>query len=264
MITPKKQLGQHWLNDHTTLKAIVDGANINAGETVLEIGPGLGSLTQELIDRGAKVTAIELDATLARQLTNRVKDKDHNLSIITGDIRRFNLNNLPKSYRVVANIPYYLTSGLIRYFGESDNPPAQVSILVQKEVAMRVCAHPGTLSILGVTTQMYFETTLGVVVPAELFTPPPKVDSQLLILHRRQEPYFKNQDSKQLFEIVKAGFSERRKKLRSSLSGGLRMPKDQIDELLNLADIDGNLRAQNLSLDDWLNLQRVYQGLLKT
>jgi 16S rRNA (adenine1518-N6/adenine1519-N6)-dimethyltransferase len=256
MSLPKKQLGQHWLSDKLVLNSIVDSADIKPGETVLEIGPGLGTLTQVLINRFADVTAIELDESLASQLESRVIDKDSKLTIKTGDIMRFNLSELPKDYKIVANIPYYLTSGLIRLLGEAANPPSLAVLLVQKEVAERVCARPGAMSILSVTTQMYFEVALGMVVPAKMFTPPPKVDSQVIILKKRDLALFGDQDPKALFKVVKAGFSERRKKLRSSLSGGLQITKGQADLLLKLADISGDLRAQNLSLDDWLTIAK--------
>lgn len=254
---PKKQLGQHWLHDTTSLFAMVAAADVQPDDYVVEIGPGLGTLTQVLLDTGAQVNAIEFDHELARSLASRLSTTD-GLQVTEADILKFDFNLLPSGYKVAANIPYYLTSGLIRLLAESTNPPSQAALLVQKEVAERVAAAPGDLSVLGVTTQMYFQAYLDMVVPAALFTPPPKVDSQILRLIRRPVPYFDNRDSKKLFQIVKAGFSERRKKLRSSLSGGLHITKDQADELLAQADISGDLRAQNLSLDDWLRLYDTY------
>ena len=174
---------------------------------------------------------------------------------------RFNFSELPTNYKIVANIPYYLTSGLLRLLSEASNPPQIAVLLVQKEVAQRVCAEPGQTSLLSISTQMYFEVALGKIVPAALFTPPPKVDSQILILRRRETPYFGSIDSKLLFRVVKAGFSERRKKLRSSISGGLGIPKDHIDTFMQNAGISGNLRAQNLSLDNWLTLAKAYNEL---
>ncbi|MEI6237662.1 MAG: 16S rRNA (adenine(1518)-N(6)/adenine(1519)-N(6))-dimethyltransferase RsmA [Candidatus Saccharibacteria bacterium] len=259
MTLPNKQLGQHWLNDKNSLLAIVDSANVKTGDVVLEIGPGLGSLTQLLIDSGAVVWAIELDETLSSMLANRISDPNKKLKVIQQDILKFDFSQLPTNYKIVANIPYYLTSHLLRILSETINPPKKAVLLVQKEVAKRVCAIPGDMSLLSVSVQMYFEVNLGNIVPSNLFIPPPKVDSQILILSRLKDPLFGNQDPKDVFRIVRAGFSERRKKIRSSLSGGLHITKDQADELLSEAKIDVNFRAQNLNLSDWLVLTKTWQ-----
>jgi 16S rRNA (adenine1518-N6/adenine1519-N6)-dimethyltransferase len=157
-------------------------------------------------------------------------------------------------YKVVANIPYYLTSNLVRVLSESSNPPACAVLLVQKEVAERLAAKAGQMSILSVTAQYYWEVSLGRLVPAELFTPPPKVDSQIVIMLARPTPLFPDVDAKQFFRLVKAGFGERRKTLRNSLSGGLGIDKFQCEQLLQSAEIDSNLRAQNLTLEQWRKL----------
>ena len=175
------------------------------------------------------------------------------MHIVTEDILQFDLTKLPKGYKVVANIPYYLTSKLIRDLCESANPFSQAALLVQKEVAERVAAEPGALSILGVSTQFFCSVGLGPVVPAELFTPPPKVDSQILMLDYRG-PRFSDVDTTKYFQLIKAGFSERRKKLRSSLSGGLHISKQAASDLLEHAAINPDARAQELSLDDWHGL----------
>lgn len=252
--TPKKQLGQHWLHDTTALSAMLSAADVVPGDYVVEVGPGLGTLTQFLLDADATVHAIEFDHDLAKSLRQRVVHNSQALHITEADIMRFNFAELPAGYKVVANIPYYLTSGLLRLLSESTNPPEVAVLLVQKEVAERVCAAPGDMSLLSVSAQMYFTASLGMVVPADLFTPPPKVDSQILILRRRAVPFFGDLDPKILFRVVKAGYSERRKKLRSSLSGGLGITKEHADIILIHAGISGDLRAQNLSLDEWLSL----------
>jgi len=256
---PKKQLGQHWLHDEASLGAMLSAADIVPDDYVVEVGPGLGTLTQFLLDADATVHAIEFDEELARTLRKRVKHTPERLMITQADIMRFNFSELPKDYKIVANIPYYLTSGLLRLLSEAANPPKAAALLVQKEVAERVCAKQGDMSTLSVSVQMYFEASLGPIVPAELFTPPPKVDSQILVLQRRPEPLFGNLDPKLLFRVVKAGFGERRKKLRSSLSGGLGIDKLAADELLAKADISGDLRAQNLNLADWIHLTNIWQ-----
>ena len=256
---PKKKLGQHWLHDAPSLAAMLTAADVQPGDYVVEVGPGLGTLTQFLLDAGATVHAIEFDEELARTLRKRVQHSPESLLITQADILRFNFSELPADYKIVANIPYYLTSALLRLISETANPPAVAAVLVQKEVAERVCAVPGDMSLLSVSAQVYFETYLGPIVPAELFTPPPKVDSQILVLKRRPQPLFKELDSKLLFRVVKAGFSERRKKLRSSISGGLGISKETADTLLHTANISGDLRAQNLSIEDWLVLSKAWE-----
>lgn len=250
--SPKKELGQHWLHDEESLQAMCDIAGVQAGDVVLEIGPGLGTLTKKLVKQAESVIAVEFDADLARQLPGRVTAD--NLTIVNQDILSFDLTSLPADYRVIANIPYYLTSNLIRVLSESSNPPVSATLLVQKEVAERVAAGPGSMSLLSVTAQMYFEPSLGMVVPAELFTPPPKIDSQIVYLQRRSQPLFGKLDSRHVFRIVKAGFSNRRKTLLNSLSAGLHLSKDETRQLLETIEINPGQRAQELDLDDWLRL----------
>ena len=158
----------------------------------------------------------------------------------------------------MANIPYYLTSNLLRVLSESPNPPAVIALLIQKEVAERVAAEPGDMSILSVTTQYYYQASLDMIVPAELFTPPPKVDSQIIKLVRRATPLFGDLDVPQYFRLVKAGFAQRRKKLRSSLSAGLHIEKSEVEKLLDQAGIDPNARPQELSLEQWHALYSAY------
>lgn len=250
-MNPKKQLGQHWLNDEASLDAMVEAAGIVPGDTVLEIGPGLGALTEKLLAAGARVHAVEFDTELIPQLQAKYATKSQ-LILENSDILEYDFTKLPAGYKAAANIPYYLTSNLLRILCESPNPFSRAALLVQKEVAERVCASPGQMSLLSVSVQFYCRAGLGGLVPAELFTPPPKVDSQILVLEY-DGPKF-DADPAAFFRLVKAGFSERRKKLRSSLSGGLAVSKDQAEKLLERAGIDPNLRAQALSLEDWRRL----------
>lgn len=236
-----------------------NAADIQDGDTVLEIGPGLGTLTELLVERADRVIAVEFDQKLALELPRRVPDS--NLTVVHQDILRFDLTTLPAGYKVVANIPYYLTSNLIRVLSESTNPPAQVALLVQKEVAERVAAAPGDMSLLSVTAQYYWEVGLGDVVPARLFTPPPKVDSQILALKHRSLPLFVDTDARSFFRLVKAGFSNRRKTLLNSLSGGLQLEKPAVHTLLESAVITPTARPQELSLEQWHALYKAHSSL---
>lgn len=253
----KKSLGQHWLDDDAALTAMAEAVAVSADDTVLEIGPGLGTLTRYLVARARQVVAVEFDEQLAAELPNRVAVD--NLRVEHQDILRFDLTALPPGYKVVANIPYYLTSNLVRVLSESANPAQAVALLIQKEVAERAAARPGAMSLLSVSAQFYWDVSLGMVVPAELFTPPPKVDSQILILHRRDTPLFPDVDTKQFFRIVKAGFSQKRKTLLNALSGGLAISKDDARALLERAAIEPTIRAQALNLDDWYRLDLAAQ-----
>lgn len=253
----KKSLGQHWLTDRSALQAMVEAADISAHDTVLEIGPGTGTLTQLLVTHAAQVIAVELDEKLAHDLPSVVPDD--NLKIVRQDILRLDFSNLPADYKIVANIPYYLTSNLIRVISETPNRAQQVVLLVQKEVAERVVAQPGQMSLLSISAQYYWTVSLGMVVPARLFSPPPKVDSQILKLERRNQPLHPNIDEKRFFQLVKAGFAARRKILLNSLSGGLRLDKKTISELLSTAAIQSSVRPQELSLTDWFRLYEAWR-----
>ena len=255
MAGPNKSLGQHWLKDRTVLAAIADCANISPDDTVLEIGPGLGTLTSELLRRAKKVVAVEFDGELARKLPAQFPGKD--LEVITSDILSFDLSVLPNDYVVVANVPYYITSKIVQLLMTADNKPKTTVLLVQKEVARRLAAKPGDMSILGISAQLFADVRLGDVVLASFFTPPPKVDSQVVILRMRQTPFLTDVNEKDFFKVVKAGFSEKRKKLRSSLSGGLKISKPDAEALLQRAQISLDNRAEALSLDDWVRLTRI-------
>ncbi len=248
---PKKSLGQHWLNDAAALEGIAAAARLTPDDVVLEIGPGPGALTRLLVKAASRVVAVELDSYQAAMLPAAVPAK--NLEVVQQDILEFDLTTLPVGYKVVANIPYYLTSNLIRVLAEASNPPALAVLLIQKEVAERLAAAPGDTSLLSISAQFYFEVVLDQVVKAEAFTPPPKVDSQVVVLRYRQEPLFEV-DSKVFFRLVKAGFSMRRKTLLNSLSGGLGLTKPAVQALLEQAGIQPTLRAQALSLQDWYRL----------
>jgi len=250
----KKSLGQHWLEDTDSLNAMLDSAEVSLDDTVLEIGPGPGTLTEELVHSARQITAVEFDQDLARELPLRVQAP--NLTVVNQDILKFDLTSMPQGYKVVANIPYYLTSKLLQVLCESPVHFSRAAILIQKEVAERVCAKPGDMSLLSVSVQYYCEASLGQLVPAELFTPPPKVDSQILQLTFREKPLFDDVDTKQFFRVVKAGFAQRRKTLLNSLGSGLHLTREETTALLEKAGILPTVRPQNLTLDDWYRLYK--------
>ena len=255
MIDPKKSLGQHWLFDRAALQAVAKAGELDKSDTVLEIGPGLGSLTKVLVERAGRVFAIEKDEELAVQLSSSLKPA--NLEVIAADILEFDTRGLPAGYKVVANLPYYLTSKLLRSLLENANPPSLMSLLVQKEVGERIVAKPGQMSLLALSVQYYAEPKLLRVVPKELFEPPPQVDAALIQVKRRLKPAF-HADTTKLFRLIRAGFTGRRKQLKNSLAAGLHMESAPVAGLLRQLGIDPNSRTQKLSLTDW---QRIYQKI---
>jgi 16S rRNA (adenine1518-N6/adenine1519-N6)-dimethyltransferase len=255
---PKKSLGQHWLTDRFILAAIADAAELTEKDTVLEIGPGLGTLTSELLRRAQKVVAVELDDTLAAKLPGQFPGTS--LEVIQQDILSFDLSQLPNGYVVVANVPYYITSKIVQLLMTAHNKPRTAVLLVQKEVAERMAAQPGDMSILALSAQLYADISLDKLVPSEYFTPPPKVDSQVVVLKTLNTPRIPQQDQAAFFQLVKAGFAGKRKKLRGSLAAGLHRPKQVIDEQLAARGIDSNLRAEDLSFEDWRSLIEIVQS----
>ncbi len=254
MAAPNKSLGQHWLRDRGTLEAIAEAGDIADTDTVLEIGPGLGTLTSELLRRAASVVAVEFDGELARKLPGQFPGK--NLTVVNEDILHFDLSRLPAGYKVIANVPYYITSKIVEKLMTATNRPSVAVLLVQKEVAERIAARPGNLSILGVSAQLFADARLDIEVPREFFTPPPKVDSQVVVLTTRAQPLVPAEDERALFRVVKAGFSAKRKKLRSSIAAGLGISKQVAEDMLRDTDIDPDKRAEDLTLDEWIRLAK--------
>jgi len=252
----KKSLGQHWLYDEASLQAMCIAADVRNTDIILEIGPGLGTLTKLLVQQAKQVIAVEFDKKLAAGLPKKIPAG--NLSVIQQDILSFDFTSLPPNYKIVANIPYYLTSHLIQVISETPSLPQTAVLLVQKEVAQRVAARPGDMSLLSVTAQFYWQVSVGLEVPARLFTPPPKVDSQILVLERLPMPRLPESQAKDFFRLVKAGFSQRRKTLLNSLSAGLQRSRDEVMAICSAASIDPSRRPQTLSLDEW---QALYQAL---
>lgn len=251
----KKSLGQHWLHYKGILDSIVETGEISENDAVLEIGPGKGTLTDVLNKTGAEVTALEFDQDLIMPL--KIKFKGTNVSVVEGDIREFDYTSLPEGFKVIANIPYYLTSNLIRALSETENKPSVVVILIQKEVAERICASPGDMSVLAIAAQLHFECSLDVEVPAEYFTPPPKVDSQVVVMKSRKESII-DVDSKKFMRLIKISFAEKRKTLKNNISSGFNLDKEKVNEILSSAGLIETARAQELNFDEWFS---VYSSL---
>lgn len=260
---PNKALGQHWLADPQKLSAICDNADITKGDKVLEIGPGQGTLTAELLSRGAEVLALEYDPALAKNLVRNLSrltaQQLGNLKVFHADIRKFDFTTVPHNYKIVSNIPYYLTSNLVGMLCDLTNPPTQAALLMQKEVAERIAADKKR-SLLSVIAQYSYECGLGEFVGRLMFDPPPKVDSQVLILKLREKPVFEA-DKKRLYLLFKAAFSEKRKNLRNALSGGLRIDKSAAESLLSSAQIGFDRRAESLTWNEWESLYGCFSNL---
>lgn len=246
----KKSLGQNWLKDRDILLDIADSASVEDVETVVEIGPGLGTLTSALFKFFDKVISIEFDDRLAENLPKSFPGK--NLQVIHDDVLKVDIDalDLPEKYVVAGNIPYYITSPIIEKFLSLKHKPEKIVFLIQKEVAERIVAEQGDHTILSLTAQNKAKTTLGPLVKREFFTPPPKVDSQVIIL----EPYAESQVSEQAIALAKLGFSSPRKKLVSNLVVALRKSKEEIEQLFEELKISLDVRPADLSLQDWEKL----------
>lgn len=262
-----KSLGQHWLRDREILDAIAFSAEIEDGDFVLEIGPGLGTLTSSLLKfagKNGRVLSVEFDENLAKKLPAQFPGK--NLEIINADFLDFDLSKLPKNYKVAANVPYYITSKIVEKLLTSENKPSVAALLVQKEVAERMAAKAGELSILAIASQIYAEVSLDILVPREFFTPPPKVDSQVVVLKSREHNMIEIFNSKnncevserEFFRIIKAGFAAKRKKIAKSLSANLAISKERTAEILEKCEISPDLRAQDLEIEEWLKISKVF------
>jgi 16S rRNA (adenine1518-N6/adenine1519-N6)-dimethyltransferase len=245
----RKSLGQHWLADQGILEDITGLADISSKDTVLEIGPGTGRLTKLLSAKANKVIAIELDASLVKKLTALNLS---NVQIINEDILNYDLSGLGK-YKLVANIPYYLTGKIIKLISETANRPELVVLLVQKEIADRLAALPGDMSILGLTCQLNFNVQKGPLVTPDKFIPPPKVTSQVVKLTPKKVNLSK-EETEELFRLIKIAFSSKRKTILNNLSSGLRKDKKSVEAMLLGLDIQPSRRPQTLTLDEWQRL----------
>ena len=255
-----KSLGQNFLQDAAALENIALAAEIGLDDIVLEIGPGLGSLTRYLAVCARQVTAVELDESMLAPLRAVLKPYT-NVRVVHGDILKTAMAEImdQPDYLVVANIPYYITSAVIRHLLESD--PARrarrIVLTIQKEVAERICAKAGDLSLLALSVQVYGKPVLADIIPAAAFHPAPKVDSAILRIDIYNEPLIPRAALPTFFKLTKAGFSQKRKTLRNSLSSGLHIPTSESEALLTSAGIDYMRRAETLSIAEWQGMCEV-------
>jgi len=256
-----KGLGQNFLQDLTALEKIVQAAEIQPTDVVLEIGPGLGSLTRYLALAAQTVIAVELDREIIPVLQT-VLAPYPNTRVVEGDILQVSPASLVNTndYLVVANVPYYITSAIFRHLLETSPRPRRMVLTIQKEVAERICAEPGEMSLLALSVQVYGQPQIAAILPAEAFFPVPKVDSAILRVDLLPEPRLPVSLLETFFLMAKAGFSQKRKTLRNSLSAGLRLSTSEATQLLELSGIDPMRRAETLSLDEWNALCQQYQG----
>ena len=257
---PNRFLGQHWLKDRLILEAIADSVTITPETTVLEVGPGLGTLTSVLLARAGRVVAVEYDDALASKLPGQFPGK--NLEVVNTDFLDFNLEKLPTGYKVVANLPYYITTKIIKHLLQGTNRPDEMALLIQQEVAEKLASLPGQMTALAVKAQLDYTVQKTTRVPKTYFFPRPKIDSQVIVFKKRNVSKSAQCDRKNLFRVIDAGFSAPRKNLRSSLSGGLGISKNESEKLLVDTLLVPQKRAQDLSLDDWLKLAELAKAYL--
>ena len=258
----RKALGQHFLIDEEILPLITSAAELNSSDVVIEVGPGLGILTRELAGQAGQVIAVELDDKLATILKQTLASLE-NVVIVNKDILQVDPSALlPEKamYKVVANLPYYITAPVLRHFLEARLKPRTMIVMVQKEVAENIVAEPGKRSLLSISVQFYGKPEIVSRVPAQSFYPLPKVDSAILRIDLYPRPAVAVTDKESFFNVVRAGFTASRKQLANSLAQGLELPKAEVLPLLEKAGIAPQRRAETLTLEEWAQLWRVIQS----
>lgn len=264
-VRPRKSLGQHFLADPVILDRIIRESGVGPDDTVLEIGPGTGELTERLIHAARWVVAVEIDESLSHHVRRRFADAP-NLRVINAAVLDHTAAELlaegdaAPPYSVIANIPYYITAPILRTFLETPDRPERLTLMVQKEVAESIAAPPGKMSLLGVSVQFYAEARLLFVVPREAFHPPPKVTSAVVRIDVRDHPAVEVPDVEQFFEVVRAGFSQPRKQLHNALATRLWLPPESAPAILRSVGVDPMRRAQTLSLPEWAAVARAVRA----
>lgn len=260
-VTPSKALGQNFLHDRKIVRRIVSVSDVDNQTDVLEIGPGLGILTQELTGSARSVTAIELDQRLAARLQEYFAEKAR---IVQGDVLDVDLDTLGlrSPYIVVANLPYSIATAAIQRLLEARNPPERLVIMVQREVAERMAARPPEMSILAVAVQFYSRPKIQFRIGSGAFIPRPRVESAVIRLDVFDTPALPRDEHAEFFKLVRAGFSQRRKRIDNSIAAGLKVPKASVGEALLRADIDPSRRAESLRVEEWVSLYHEAKDLI--
>lgn len=258
-ISPKKALGQNFLHDPNALEKIVETADLMPEDTVLEIGPGTGSLTRVLARMAAKVVAVELDQRLRPLLDDLLRDEPH-VTVVYEDILHSHPRGLvgTDDYIVVANVPYYITGAILKHLLDSSHPPRRLVLTVQLEVAERLIAQPGDLSLIAVITQFYGRPKIATRLRPGVFYPRPEVDSAVVRIDIHDRPPVDVPGKAQFFAMVKAGFSQKRKQIKNSIGAGLGLSNSAAAAMIEAAGIDPRRRAETLSLDEWAALTRTH------
>ena len=256
-LSPRKRLGQNFLVGTGVVNMIVRAADIKPNETIVEVGPGLGILTRELVKKAGRVVAVEMDKEIAEVLEREVRTA--NLEVLSADAREVGVKEITNAmpYKLVANLPYYAASPILRHFLESEWPPVLAVIMVQREVAKQMVAQPGEMSLVSVGVQIYGKPAIVGSVPSSAFYPKPKVTSAVVRIQLDARPSLNIANTKAFFKVVRAGFSAPRKQMRHSLAQGLEVPPEEALKHLNTAGIDPRARAETLSLEQWTALYRV-------
>lgn len=255
-----KGLGQNFLVDQAALDKIAEAADLSASDNVVEVGPGTGFLTEQLIQKAGKVLSVELDSNMVAILRAQFLFSK-NLEITNQDILKFQIQDLKfKTYKVVANIPYYITSPLLKHFLQSEHRPELMVVLVQREVAEKVCGLTGK-SLITIETQLFGEPEIIGIVKAASFYPSPKVDSAILKIRVYDKPQVPEDQMHDFMRILKFGFSQKRKMLNNTLGAGLHKNPAEMAELLKKIGIDPHLRPENLEIDDWKKLAQAFKNL---
>lgn len=261
---PNKSFGQNFLVDRSVLERIVEAADIQPHDHVLEVGAGTGVLTRELAKRAVdgRVVAVELERDMLK-LLEETTGAYPNVELLAQNLLFLDPVEVfgQQPYKLVANLPYYITAPTFRHFLESANPPRLLVVMVQYEVAQRIVAGPGDLSLLGISIQFYGRPQIVARVPASAFYPAPKVDSAILRVDVNPQAPLTREERDRFFKVVQAGFSERRKQLHNSLASGLHIKDQQVRTLLNTATIEASRRAETLSIDEWLRVWRAVEGM---
>jgi len=260
-IRPEKRLGQNFLIDAQALEQVVAAAEIEPADIILEVGAGLGTLTQRLARLAIRVVAVEYDRRLEPVLRETVGHEPR-VEIIMADILRLDLGRIlgRHAFKVVANIPYQITSHLIRRLLESEPAPQRVVLTVQREVAERVVAQPGDMNLLALGVQAYGEPRLAARVPAAAFYPAPRVESAVLRIDVRVPPRMTPEQARAVFRLARAGFAQPRKKLRNSLAAGLQASPQEVERWLTEVGISPAARAEHLSLEDWERMATLWEA----